>query len=353
MPQPHDQMPFRLFRKAQLYQPAEENEVRIRVMEPLASLEDARQLASVTVIINDHNYMYHYFHFMEVLLALWAFEKRFLEEGRIGRILLTSPHWTNPRQHHIQRALMALLYPEVRIDTPPDFKPESIDHVVLIDRNLAVTTINKFLEPVQWLASLSTPSLVDMVFRKLGVSFRSAVSALADGPRALYVRRPPPRRLSDAAEAELLTRLPELGMRVDMIDYAALSWEDQIRTTAGYDALIGVHGNGLTNLLWLPAHAGVLEIFPAGAHHYDYQLMAELKHVAYVGIEGKVGGCVYRDFSRHGDAHGHGPDCNDREVHELPWLAITQFVALTRSRLEMAAGLAPGSGQARNGLVLL
>lgn len=353
MPQPHDQMPFRLFRKAQLYQPDGANEIRIRVMEPLGFLEEARQLPSVTIIINDHNYMYHYFHFMEVLLALWAFEKHFLQEGRIGRILLTSPHWTNPRQHHIQRALMALLFPGVRIDTPSAFQPEIIDNVVLIDRNLAVTAINKFLEPVQWLAGLFTPSLVDTVFRGLGVSPRSAVSTLADGPRALYVRRSPPRRLSDAAEAELLARLPELGMRVDVIDYAALSWEDQIRSTAGYDALIGVHGNGLTNLLWLPAHAGVLEIFPAGAHHYDYQLMAELKHLAYVGIEGKVGGFVYRDFSRHGDAHGHGPECNDREVNELPWLAISQFVALTRSRLEMAAGLTPGSGQARDGLILL
>ncbi|QCG93018.1 glycosyltransferase family 61 protein (plasmid) [Azospirillum sp. TSA2s] len=352
MPQPHDQMPFRLYREAEIHRPGEGSDVRIRLIDPIPSLEQARGFRTATVIINDHGYLYHYFHFMEMLLALWTAEQTFLTQGAIRRILFATPHWTNPRQHHIQRGLMTLLYPNVRIDTPSSCPPERLENVLLIDRNLAVTAINKFLEPLQWIAGRSTSSLVDTVFRALGVAARTPAMARKDGPCALYVRRPPPRCLSEAAERDLLARLPEFGLRVDVVDYAALPWEAQITTTAGYDAVIGVHGNGLTNLLWLPPHGGVLEFFPTGVHHYDYQMLAELKQLAYVGAEGKTGGLVYRDHSRHGNAIGHGPENNDREVGEVPWLAVAQFASLLRARLGLSAA-SPGQGGAHTGLVLL
>ena len=93
----------------------------------------------------------------------------------------------------------------------------------------------------------------------------------APGPlRAVLVsRRPAPgsravrRALSD--EAACLAALAALpGVDARTVDLAALSIEAQIELATRTDLLAGVHGAGLTHLLWLPPHAAVLEIDPTG-----------------------------------------------------------------------------------------
>jgi hypothetical protein len=71
--------------------------------------------------------------------------------------------------------------------------------------------------------------------------------------------------------------------------------------------MVGIHGNGLTNLLWLPPHAHVIEIFPADTHHYDYQVMCEVMGLSYFGLAGKN---IFREYSRFGPAYGHGDEIN-------------------------------------------
>jgi hypothetical protein len=48
---------------------------------------------------------------------------------------------------------------------------------------------------------------------------------------------------------------------VDVVDFATYSTlESQLAQTAKTDVMIGVHGAGLAHVLWLPEHAGLLEI---------------------------------------------------------------------------------------------
>ena len=47
---------------------------------------------------------------------------------------------------------------------------------------------------------------------------------------------------------------------VDMVDYSTLSASEQILRTAQADLLVGVHGAGLTNMLFLPPWAGVVQL---------------------------------------------------------------------------------------------
>jgi len=48
--------------------------------------------------------------------------------------------------------------------------------------------------------------------------------------------------------------------------------------------LLGVHGNGLTHLLWLPPSSAVIELFPAKVFQRDYQTAAAALGHNYTAI---------------------------------------------------------------------
>ncbi|WP_431857372.1 glycosyltransferase 61 family protein [Azospirillum sp.] len=325
-----ERMPYRLFRLAQVERRADQG-LAVAFGEALAfpgAVPDIALWREVTFLVHDPRFIGHYFHFMEIFLALHAFQRAFLPEAAVHRIVFTSDNWTNPAQHNIQRALLTAAYPQAEVVSPATLTPGELRNVVLIDRTLAVTGINKFLEPVLPIASAWTRDFVETIHRHVSADPRPRPAG-GTAPRAVYVKRNPPRCLSAGLEAAVLAALRDAGIRVDAVDYAALPWDEQVRVTAGYDLMVGVHGNGLTNMLWLPPHAAVLEIFPAGAHHYDYQILAELKRHTYFGIEGHADGYVFREHSRHGDAFGHGAD-NNREITDLPWAAVARFIETVR-----------------------
>lgn len=92
---------------------------------------------------------------------------------------------------------------------------------------------------------------------------------------------------------------------------------------SAHDIIVGVHGNGLTNLLWLPAGSAVLEIFPDGFHQYDYQILAELAGITYFGVQGSR---VHRDFGRDGPQRGGRPE-GDVSITALSWQTIHLILA--------------------------
>ena len=122
------------------------------------------------------------------------------------------------------------------------------------------------------------------VLRGLGLSeavVRGAAAVAADGSsgdgdpsvlRATFVsRRPYNRHHVDHArtgrqvdnEEALLAALNAVpGVRVQRLDFALLEVEEQIAAVAVSDVLIGMHGAALTHVLYLPPHAGVLELWP-------------------------------------------------------------------------------------------
>jgi capsular polysaccharide biosynthesis protein len=52
--------------------------------------------------------------------------------------------------------------------------------------------------------------------------------------------------------------------------------------------MIGVHGSGLINMLWMPEKATVIELFPLEFFNRDYELPASVLGFNYTGIVSTV-----------------------------------------------------------------
>lgn len=84
--------------------------------------------------------------------------------------------------------------------------------------------------------------------------------------------------------------------QVSVVRFQDYSIADQIKIAARHDAMVGMHGNGLTNLLWLGAERKdrefVCEIFPTD-YVYDYQLFgyfSGVRHFAFSAQDGIIKG---------------------------------------------------------------
>jgi hypothetical protein len=66
----------------------------------------------------------------------------------------------------------------------------------------------------------------------------------------------------------------------------------------------------------------VLEFFPDGAHHYDYQFFAELCGLAYFGFEGAN---VFPALGRFSAPYGHGAGTN-KPVADAPLLQVGRIL---------------------------
>jgi hypothetical protein len=91
---------------------------------------------------------------------------------------------------------------------------------------------------------------------------RLAVTVMSDsavgGRRRIFVSRSGARRRRLENEAEILSVLAPLGF--ELVRFEELSWREQVHLCAGAEFVVSMHGAGLTNMLFLPAAASVLEI---------------------------------------------------------------------------------------------
>lgn len=63
----------------------------------------------------------------------------------------------------------------------------------------------------------------------------------------------------------------------------------QLGLSSRTDILIGVHGNGLSHLMWMPRGSHVIEIFAKGGFMRDYQMLtSSLGHHYYAVWEDRV-----------------------------------------------------------------
>lgn len=78
----------------------------------------------------------------------------------------------------------------------------------------------------------------------------------------------------DAHLEALKAHFPTLT--IQLIDFATLSFVDQLRITRRTDVLIGVHGAGLTHAMFLPARSALVEIMPHDFHHQGFRNLAKM-----------------------------------------------------------------------------
>jgi hypothetical protein len=270
----------------------------------------------------------HYFHFMELLITLHAIQAEYLLGARLVRIHVGRQAWNNMRQNGLQLELLRILY-------PGSFVVENFDgmlserNVLAVDLDYIFTNINKFLQPVVGIAAAHMPEMRRKVFSACGLapSGRQPNFPL----RVLYVHRNHSRNIDPALLEQLLKWFEDRNYAVTKVDFATMSWKEQVVATHEADLVISAHGNGLTNALWAAPHAAVIELFPDGCHDYAYQLLCEISAVSYLGLQGVAeNGFVTRDHCRIGPASG-TPRGN---VMALPWDALGRFVDGHRIALE-------------------
>lgn len=91
-------------------------------------------------------------------------------------------------------------------------------------------------------------------------------------PQKIYISRAKASRRRIVNEEELLGYLAPLGYRPVWLE--DLSFVEQISLFAQAQRVIGMHGAGLTNILWCPPGSRVLEIFPSASIATYYWVLA-------------------------------------------------------------------------------
>ncbi|KAI1108387.1 hypothetical protein F5Y14DRAFT_91171 [Nemania sp. NC0429] len=104
-----------------------------------------------------------------------------------------------------------------------------------------------------------------------------------------FVKRREFRRLQNQNYlfAELGRRNPHIS--VQMVDFAAIPLSEQLRVARETDVLVGVHGAGLTNLMFMRQGAGALvEIQPQGLDHHGFKNVAGMRSLGYFRAHAQI-----------------------------------------------------------------
>ncbi|MEL6925893.1 MAG: glycosyltransferase family 61 protein [Bacteroidota bacterium] len=119
-------------------------------------------------------------------------------------------------------------------------------------------------------------ALREDILSRLGTETQSPVQ------QAIYISRAKARMRKVSNEAEVLEVL--LTQEIEQVHMETMSWSQQIRTLRSANILIGMHGAGLTNMMWMPYGSHIIELRMEGSeeqwayyemaatfgHHYHY-----------------------------------------------------------------------------------
>lgn len=81
---------------------------------------------------------------------------------------------------------------------------------------------------------------------------------------------------SHVALMKMLEQDMQDKINTKLIQMESYSPEEQTQICSNADIIIGGHGNGLTNALWMPKGGFVIEMFNAGACIFDYRWIASI-----------------------------------------------------------------------------
>jgi hypothetical protein len=258
----------------------------------------------------------HYFHFMEMLLAVWAaFDihmkqlypdhsdyHNWVENIVIGP-KVNRTQWLK-KNLTINEFITTAVAPNANVYTnnlPTDWI--MFERAFLSERRGAARgndiDVHKMSSGITAWAMKQDP-LVFERFKKLVVS--AANGKLERPPKrvdnkleVLYISRQKNvtkgRMLTNESHTGLLNMLErDLKAKIN-VNHAKMELytpAEQVQMISNADVIIGVHGNGLTNALWMPKGGLVIEMFPEGSCMFDYQWISTVSDQKYAGITGDI-----------------------------------------------------------------
>lgn len=99
--------------------------------------------------------------------------------------------------------------------------------------------------------------------------------------RRNYVGRAIGRRWMNEKEImiNMIQKYPHF--KIQSIDFTQINMEQQMRTMAQTNIAIGMHGAGMVNVLWMPLHAKVIELFPKKKKRWGYRNICQYTGCTY------------------------------------------------------------------------
>lgn len=257
--------------------------------------------------------MHHLFHFLgELLLGTYhAYTASYLDPLAPVHAApppvppparLVSPFCVNWENHELQEQIVQHALGEPEVYRREDWRQLSrdrtwrmFDRVVITDRHAAHndywSQVNKWNKmPLIELHRPLPPSpnfflgpqmlMTDgLEFPALPAERRGPGKSLVDGlVKVVYVDRQGSDRKFDNASHDGLVRVLDklqtngvtvgdraIQIRVDVVKFENMTPREQLQVAYDTDVFVGIHGNGLTHLVWARPGATVIEVFPVGS----------------------------------------------------------------------------------------
>ncbi|OAX39968.1 hypothetical protein K503DRAFT_738473 [Rhizopogon vinicolor AM-OR11-026] len=279
----------------------------------------AESIDGVTWIVNDPpQYIAHYYHWSaELFFGFWrtysSLDRTIDNTGnsalpalrRIFFVHTDADHWRDYAR--MNQWVLRSAFPSLAIEYSADWedraemgRPIMLDRVIFSDRSAAMhgnifrstrrTASEAFVLPgsVHWWSTMRAS-----VIRMCGLD-TNIVGDMSQAPVITYISRQDwGRRMlikedHERLVEELYKLRDEYGYEVNVVSMHKLSRADQIALAARTTIMMGVHGNGLTSLVWMrpSSRATVMEFFIPGGFTSDYQYTTSALGMVYYGFWG-------------------------------------------------------------------
>ncbi|KAJ6557206.1 hypothetical protein DFH09DRAFT_922828 [Mycena vulgaris] len=273
----------------------------------------------VTYFVNDHfQFMQHYYHWSaELWFGFWrtysSLDPSIPADGTTTlppprRMLfnrLDAFHWRD--YANMNQWVVRSSFPGLTMEFIDDWDDRTkmgvafvFDRVVLADRSAAMRAYNFHRYQRTAAVPFALPGSVNWwqtirnnVVQFAGMDIEDG-SSTTSKPVITYISRQTwGRRLlikedHEKLVRELYRRRDEHGWEVNIALMEKLSRADQIQLAVRTTIMMGVHGNGLTNLIWMHPNprATVTEFFYPGGFAHDYEYTARALGITHYGFWG-------------------------------------------------------------------
>ena len=146
------------------------------------------------------------------------------------------------------------------------------------------------------------------------------------------INRQETRRLQDIHQyTELLRQeYQDSNIRVELVDFAAMGFKEQLEKVTKTDVLVGVHGAGMVHTMFMEPNSAVVEIFPPRLEYPVYRNLAKLKGVNYFSTHATKAG-----VSVDQGEDWHSSDLEMREEHFLEVISLAVKSVFNRGILNI------------------